>query len=210
MLVPSFYGAPQYEEIFLFRNEHGNLPIQSASFWPIYCSLGVHKDASSCVTSLQITRHQGSCISGWLDNQGGFSSTNFYTRPTDYQTPTIAGLDNILAEVYLLPHKNEFLGLYFNLQTSVISPPTLFQWPSSVFALIWSQISLSLCQTNIINQQQCDLLCSVHPPGSFTSQVPTMLAQPSLASVVGLGKFLSTKNISLISAGSPDHKYYRM
>ena len=104
--LPSYPGTRQHQEILPVCCSRNSLPIQGSPIWSLNGSERVHKDPSSCCSSLTFSRHPGPCISGRLDHPCFIQrseSSSYSTSPT---TSSVTGMDNKLGQIYVtaLPH----------------------------------------------------------------------------------------------------------
>ena len=104
--LPSYPGTRQHQEILPVCCSRNSLPIQGSPIWSLNGSERVHKDPSSCCSSLTFSRHPGPCISGRLDHPCFIQRTESSSYSTSPTTSSVPGMDNKLGQIYVtaLPH----------------------------------------------------------------------------------------------------------
>ena len=124
--LPSHSGPRQHPEILLLRSSRSSLSVPCPPVRALDSSTGIHQDISSCGPTATHSRHPCPLLLGRLDYTCAFSRTESRTY-TIYQLLQSLGWTINWDKSMLQPFRIlDFLGLHFNLEQALISPPDSF------------------------------------------------------------------------------------
>ena len=187
--LPSYPGTRQHQEILPVCCSRNSLPIQGSPIWSLNGSERVHKDTSSCCSSLTFSRHPGPCLSGRLDHPCFIQrseSSSYSTSPT---TSSVTGMDNKLGQIYVtaLPHSGlSGPSLQFRTSPNISSGLVLTYSHRSPLPSI--SVDSHVCSQGFIFYQPAVPFCPIYNQWPSASTFPPTLVQrtmDSTSSVMG-------------------------
>ena len=187
--LPSYPGTRQHQEILPVCCSRNSLPIQGSPIWSLNGSERVHKDTSSCCSSLTFSRHPGPCLSGRLDHPCFIQRTESSSYSTSPTTSSVTGMDNKLGQIYVtaLPHSGlSGPSLQFRTSPNISSGLVLTYSHRSPLPSI--SVDSHVCSQGFIYYQQAVPFCPIYNQWPSTSTFPPTLVQrtmDSTSSVMG-------------------------
>ena len=188
-LKDAYHHILVHQEILQVCCSRNSLPIQGSPIWSLNGSERVHKDTSSCCSSLTFSRHPGPCLSGRLDHPCFIQRTESSSYSTSPTTSSVTGMDNKLGQIYVtaLPHSGlSGPSLQFRTSPNIFSGLVLTYSHRSPLPSIY--VDSHVCSQGFIYYQQAVPFCPIYNQWPSTSTFPPTLVQgtmDSTSSVMG-------------------------
>ena len=125
--IPSHPGTRQHPQILRVRCSRDSLSIPGPPVWTINSSTGIHQDSSPCDPAASFSRHQvHAYLDDWIIRATSQEQSLEHTQHIIQLIQSLGWTINWDKSMLQTSRILDFLGLHFNLEQALISPPASF------------------------------------------------------------------------------------